>query len=370
MRVKIPRLLVYIGIPLFSLLSLMLVLAFPTLTENSHLRASLSSISLALTNDARGVAPPLTVFGNDTVTSTVFLPCVFRGYDPNACYDQYPGDLSSKGNPPEGIYRGPEMTYDIQNFDVYTRQIHSRVITVAIERGFDLREDLTGEEWDAQELADFVFHTWAIYWREFQGFPWESYTVVFGYNLPYGDTGAYPLGFQTSHFRTPWIAHEIYHAWNGCDFRQAGERTWYMEGVTVYYGDLRQTTENPFEGIARSFYGYYLDYYNSGQDRPLADMSMNDPDYNHTFVAVKGALVAYLLDLELARTGHHIGEVSRLLYERYGMGTEGKPTNEEILAVFNEVSGADFTPFFEQYIYGTKRLPLTEQSDFEWVCHN
>ena len=139
----------------------------------------------------------------------------------------------------------------------------------------------------------------------------------------------------------------------------------------MYYGNLRQNADGPFEGMARCFYGYYLDYYNSGQDRALADLSKYDPDYDDRFVAVKGPLVVYLLDLELAKTGHHIGEVSQMLYKRYGMGTgAGLFTNEEILAVFNEVSGADFADFFDKYIYGTERLPLTEQSDFEWVCHD
>ena len=347
------------------------MLAPLTSADQSQPQALPLSMSTASAADGgSSVALSLTTSGTGTVTSTVFLPHVCRAYDPSVCYDQQPGNLSAIGNPPEGIHRGPEMTFDLQNFDVYTKQMHSRVVTVAIEIGFDLREDLTGEEWEAQELADFVFDIWAIYWREFQGFPGDSYTVVFGHDLPYGDTGAHPIGFQTAHFRTPWIAHEIYHAWNGCDFRQAGERSWYMEGVTTYYGDLRQTTENPFAKIAQDFYHSYLDYCNSGQDRALADISMSDPDYNHTFVAQKGAVVAYLLDRELAKTGHHIGEISRLLYQRFGIGTQGRPTNEEILAIFNEVSGEDFTGFFEKYIYGSEKLPLTEEDDFEWVCHD
>lgn len=303
-----------------------------------------------------------------------YLPLVVNAYrlSPTptpVCRDQDPGDLSEPGNPLEATqYDSPDIGAiwrdSPQNFDVFQREMHNRPVTVAIAKDFEMA-DLT-----RQGFAEFVFETWAIYWREFGGFPWDSYTVILGYSLPYVDVGDFGRGVVSSVARTDWTSHAIYHAWNGCAFRQAGERTWFMEGVTTYHGNLRQQTRYPYESICRSIYDQYIEGWGPQQAEPLADMSMNDDDYDHELVALKGALVTYLLDLELQKTGHHLGEVARLIYQRYGIESLGRPTNEEILSIFNEVSGADFTDFFGRYVYGIERLPLSEDTHFEWVCHD
>jgi len=291
------------------------------------------------------------------------------GATENECGDQNLGDLSDPGKPAEPTrtetYPDPEifLQYDDVNFDVFQKEMHNRTVTVAFANDFDLGNQ------ERKDFSEFVFNTWAVYWKEFGGFPYDSYTILYGYDLPYGDVGAFGRGQETSSARTDYTAHEIYHSWNGNAFRQDGERTWFMEGVTTYYGNMRQQQEGyTYESIMNTFYGYYLDYCNAGQDRPLADMSMNDDDYDHTFVAQKGALVAYLLDKKLKETGHHLGEVARLIYQRYGIESVGRPTNQEFLSAFNEVSGEDFTDFFNKYIYGTEALPL-DGSEFEWICH-
>jgi len=294
-----------------------------------------------------------------------YLPTIFHP----ACGDQNPGDLSEPGNPRNWTQYNalqPQITYDATNFRVFQTEMHNRIVTVAVQKELSLEDEFGIDRWQPEELARFVQKTWGIYWREFGGFPFESYTVVFGKGLSF-ERGGFGLGFGSSLLNSGWIAHEIYHAWNGNAFRQKNERFWYLEGVTTYYGNRQSTT--PFEDSMRTFIGYYLDYYDSGKDRPIGDMSGNDPDYDHQFVAQKGAVIAYLIDLELHKTGHHLGEVSRQLYEKYGILSEGTPSNEEILAVINNVSGSDFTDFFNKYIYGMEKLPVTREQEVIWVCH-
>jgi hypothetical protein len=294
-------------------------------------------------------------------------------WDFTTCSDQDPGDLSRPGVPTSTTrYDSPDIKEIVvsepENFDVFEKEMHGKLVTFAVAKDFEM-VDLPREE-----FSEFVFKTWAIFWKEFGGFPFASYTVVLGHELPYGDMGAFGLGFQSSSPRTDWASHEIYHAWNGNAFRQDGERMWFVEGVTYYYGDTRQQlflVEPTYPLVMQSLYRRFInDFAPEYHEIPLGDMSMNDDDYNHSFVAHKGALVAYLLDLELQKTGHHLGEVARLIYQRYGIESLGIMTNDKILAVFNEVSGADFTDFFDRYIYGTEALPLSEDTDFEWVCHD
>ena len=61
-------------------------------------------------------------------------------------------------------------------------------------------------------------------------------------------------------------------------------------------------------------------------------------------------------------------EVMRILYQRYGIESQGQVTTDQIQAVAEEVSGTDFSDFFDDFIYGTAPLPLDGIS-FDWVCH-
>jgi hypothetical protein len=346
----------------------------PTLAEQSQLGANSPPFFFTeSTVEPRYIGLSSTSYSTDTLTQTVYLPCVLSNYDPNVCRDQDPGDLSQPGVPTSTTrYDSPDIKEIVvsepENFDVFEKEMHGKLVTFAVAKDFEM------VELPREEFSEFVFKTWAIFWKEFGGFPFASYTVVLGHELPYGDMGAFGLGFQSSSPRTDWASHEIYHAWNGCAFTQDGERTWFMEGVTYYYGDTRQQlflVEPTYPLVMQSLYRRVMNNFAPEyHEIPLADMSRDDDNYNHSFVAQKGALVAYLLDLKLQETGHHLGEVARLIYQRYGIESFGIMSNDEILAVFNEVSGVDFTDFFDRYIYGTEALPLSEDTDFEWVCHD
>lgn len=258
--------------------------------------------------------------------------------------------------------------YNEADYDVFQKEMHNRTVVVAIAKDFGPSNEAV-----RTTLANHIFETWAIFWKEFGGFPFQSYTVVLGDDLPHDaektGSGEYGEGFETSFdpylTNFQYYSHGIYHAWNGNAFRQYQEGRWFMEGVTEYYG-FRQSRDTFYVEGLKYAYQKYIEAYNAGRDVPLS--SINDrgnPDWLHYW---KGALVAYLLDKELANHGHHLGEVARIIYQRYGVEYQGRPTDEEILAVISEVSGADFTDFYNKYIDGTDSLPL-DGRDFEWICH-
>lgn len=343
---------------LFLLLFLVACSSSPEITSTTTLDSAPTD-TLVLTSTVTNTITPTTTH-TPTITSTP-IPT----YTPTpSCGDQNPGDLNDPGNPPDtNRYNAlqPEISYDEAEYNVFQTELHNRIITVAIQKGFTLEDKFGNDKWQPEELVDYVYKTWSIYWREFGGFPFRFYTVVFGDGLPY-EGGAFGEGFGLSNPCSAWIAHDIYHAWNGNAFRQQNNRSWYLEGVTVYYGDIRQSN-NRFESMMRVFINYYLNRYEAGEDRVIGYMSMDDPDYDHLFVAQKGAVIAYLLDLELHKTGHHLGEVSRQLYQQYGIVSQGHPSNEQILAVINDVSGVDFLDFFNKYVNGIEKLPVSRNQE-------
>jgi addiction module HigA family antidote len=116
------------------------------------------------------------------------------------CRDQDIGDLAELGLPIEGVWNPekfgePSVNLNPVDFNIHTREMHNRTITVAIEKNFQLM-DWNGNKLRQEEVAEFVFDTWAIFWQEFGGFAWPSYTVVFGPEIPYGTEGWSILGFD------------------------------------------------------------------------------------------------------------------------------------------------------------------------------
>jgi hypothetical protein len=294
-------------------------------------------------------------------------------YPPPSCYDFKVSDLSNPGNPPQPTrsedYNPPGfLSYDAASFYIYTKKMHERLVTVAFEKnskGFN--------EEERKLFSEFVFDTWAIYWKEYGGFPFESYTITVIPNGQFGTIGERGLGFEYDIslwpiFEKQVVAHGIYHAWNGNVFMQDNERKWFVEGVTQYYG--QRNTDN-YIGYMQSCYDKYIAAYNTGQDVALDTIIWSGSIGNPYLLQYwKGALVAYMLDMELSKTGNHLGQVAKLVYEKFGINS-GKigVTTPEYLNAFNTVSGKDYTDFFSKYIYGTEKLPLSK-NDFKWICHD
>lgn len=188
-------------------------------------------------------------------------------------------------------------------------------------------------------------------------------------------------------------SHEYFHTWNVKRIKPAAfapynlqvenysPLLWLFEGFTSYYDDLMlvragviaepayfkllgKTIGSVLRGsgrtkqsVADSSFDAWGKYYRQDENAPNAIVSYY----------TKGSLVALALDLSLrAKTGgkKSLDDVMRALWQRYGRdfyngGGQGV-TPAEVEALFDDIGGARFKPFFDKYIRGTDDLPLAK----------
>jgi predicted metalloprotease with PDZ domain len=191
-------------------------------------------------------------------------------------------------------------------------------------------------------------------------------------------------------------AHEFFHLWNVKRMRPAGlgpfdythevytRSLWFVEGVTDYYAflnlyragiwsqqqllqrlasEIRQLRQDPgrtmMSAESSSFDAWFYDRAPQMQQTNFANSTISY--YN------KGALLGMLFDLEIReRTGgkQSLDDVLRAMYRKFYDAPAatyylpGKGYREsDILQAMNDVSGSDFTSFFNQYVRGTAALP-------------
>lgn len=182
--------------------------------------------------------------------------------------------------------------------------------------------------------------------------------------------------------------HELFHTWNvktirpkemmPYDFTKENyARTGYVyEGFTTYYGDKLLLSSGVFnldqyfhtlqERLLKHFHNfgrYNLSVADSSWETWLDGYVPGAP-YRKTNIYDEGNLVAFMLDVKIMQaTGNKksLRDVCVLLYERYGKQEKGY-TEQSILDLVNEVSGADFSDFFKDYVYTATdfEVPLTE----------
>ena len=146
---------------------------------------------------------------------------------------------------------------------------------------------------------------------------------------------------------------------------------WFREGVTNYYGQRHAgITEYQLwmEG--------QLDYYNDvilGKDYDLSleELGERSGEGSSTVykkaLYFKGALVSYLIDLRLDENGLNFDDLLRNLYNKFEYGQK-QFSNEDIKSALNDISGEDWSGFFDDYIYG--KTPLKLDGNFKYINHN
>jgi predicted metalloprotease with PDZ domain len=188
-------------------------------------------------------------------------------------------------------------------------------------------------------------------------------------------------------------SHEYFHTWNVKRIKPAAfapydlqvenysPLLWLFEGFTSYYDDLMlvragligepvyfkllgKTIGNVLRGsgrtkqsVAESSFDAWGKYYRQDENAPNAIISYY----------TKGSLIALALDLSIrAKTGgkKSLDDVMRALWHRYGRefytGGGRGVTPAEVEALFDEISGGRFKPFFDKYIRGTEDVPLAK----------
>ena len=188
-------------------------------------------------------------------------------------------------------------------------------------------------------------------------------------------------------------SHEYFHTWNVKRIKPAAfapynlqvenysPLLWLFEGFTSYYDDLMLVragviTEPAYfkllgktigsvlrgsgrtkQSVADSSFDAWGKYYRQDENAPNSIISYY----------TKGSLIALALDLSIrAKTGgkKSLDDVMRALWQRYGcdfyQGGGRGVTPTEVEAIFDEISGGRFKPFFDKYIRGTDDLPLAK----------
>jgi predicted metalloprotease with PDZ domain len=188
-------------------------------------------------------------------------------------------------------------------------------------------------------------------------------------------------------------SHEYFHTWNVKRIKPAAfapynlqvenysPLLWLFEGFTSYYDDLMlvragviaepayfkllgKTIGSVLRGsgrtkqsVADSSFDAWGKYYRQDENAPNAIISYY----------TKGSLIGLALDLSIrAKTGgkKSLDDIMRTLWQRYGRdfynGAGRGVTPAEVDAIFDEISGGRFKPFFDKYIRGTEDLPLAK----------
>jgi len=188
-------------------------------------------------------------------------------------------------------------------------------------------------------------------------------------------------------------SHEYFHTWNVKRIKPAAfapydlqvenysPLLWLFEGFTSYYDDLMlvragiidearyykllaKTANSVLRGsgrskqsVAESSFDAWHKYYRQDENSPNAIVSYY----------TKGSLIALALDLTLrAKTNgaKSLDDVMQALWQRYGRdfyhgGARGV-TPAEAEALFDEIGGFKFKPFFDKYVRGTDDVPLAK----------
>ncbi len=189
-------------------------------------------------------------------------------------------------------------------------------------------------------------------------------------------------------------SHEYFHTWNVKRIKPAvfapydlsqenyTPLLWLFEGFTSYYDDLTLVRAGLIDGttylgllaktingvlrgsgrlkqsVAESSFDAWSKYYRQDENAPNSIVSYY----------AKGSLVALLFDLTIraqTRGRRSLDDVMRALWRRFGRDfyQPGKGlgvTDDEVEALFDEVSGLKLKPLFDLAVRGTKDLPLAD----------
>lgn len=176
------------------------------------------------------------------------------------------------------------------------------------------------------------------------------------------------------------FAHEYWHIWSPkrIHVHQLGpfdyqnplrtKSIWFAEGLTEYYAQVllsRAGIPTDDRGNRSYLEGVFDATYGRRQSRSMADLSMHSGEITMAqFIAFysKGPVIGILLDAAIRkRTGYRksLDDAMRYMNDRYGR--EGRSfSDDEIITIIEESTGAKLTDFYTSYIDGVEPLPFDE----------
>ena len=173
-------------------------------------------------------------------------------------------------------------------------------------------------------------------------------------------------------FWLPVVARLVCYLWNGSyiDIREGTgaigfkeQEYWFSAGFTQYYSEivsvrLGLASETDFlRNLERTWEAYL-----SRQGQLSIHEAGEDKSANRELVYDGGSLIAAALDLQIrSRTENRssLDDVMKQMYREFGLTGVPYAIND-VIRIVNRITGADFKPFFREYVTGTEQLPLEE----------
>lgn len=183
------------------------------------------------------------------------------------------------------------------------------------------------------------------------------------------------------------ISHELFHTWNVKGFRPQGLKPyeyqrenyttllWVAEGSTSYYDDLlcaragAWSADHYLEALSELIDGELKrpgaavqSLESSGFDAWIK-FNRPTPDSVNSTVSFysKGALVNFMLDSDIrAKTANakSLDDLMRALNDRFPLSSPKAYSTQDLLDILKELTGADYSPFFADYIAGTRPITI------------
>jgi predicted metalloprotease with PDZ domain len=172
------------------------------------------------------------------------------------------------------------------------------------------------------------------------------------------------------------FVHRIFHTWNAFDPTgiavNSDQEIWFVEGTNTYYDDkavVELGIKHDLTVMADYLREYLNQYVGTQFDVPLSEAYKyaDFSNYNkYSWLCYhKGALASYLLDetiMNVTNGNRSFDDLLKAAYARNG-GYKGTLANEDLVQMLNSITGFNFAPFFEKFIFGTVELPLKIQGD-------
>lgn len=239
---------------------------------------------------------------------------------------------------------------------------------------FALGNSIKANEEDFIELMQPIIESTTKY---FGGSPKKKYLIVVNESSVITDGSAFRTSFSqiikgkiNKNSRTNWghiMAHETIHLWNGHTVIPKGQDEWFKEGFTDYLTNIllirTQIIDEP------TFYKRFenvITRYNIIRDLQQNKTSIKESgahkNQNRYLVYGGGALIGLGLDIEIRKaTGNQKGldDFMTEMYAQFGK-TNIPYELKDIITAANKVSGKNLQWFFDDYVTGTKRIPVTD----------
>lgn len=194
------------------------------------------------------------------------------------------------------------------------------------------------------------------------------------------------------------FSHEYFHLWNvkrikpevfvspNLSIEAYTKQLWIFEGITSYYDNLNMlrsgviSIDNYLNFISKDINTYLL---NPGADQQNLEASsfyawtkFYQPDENSinttTSYYLKGSLVAFLLDINIIKNSNgeqSLNDVMQVVWEQHGKTGIGLPEHHFEHLVY-EVTGTDYSDFFNTYIRSTEKLKLADAMNIIGIAYN